>query len=152
MSDLPISVVEDFIKLFKGDLLGTGSAREVYELATDPTKVLKIEIAKCSFQNANEWQIWQLVTGTKLEKYFAPCSMISPCGTVLIMAKTEPLRSKNIVMPDIITDLKIENFGMLKGKPVCHDYGISLHRMMYFATKRNKVRDIKFKKGDGYTR
>lgn len=111
--------------LLCGDLMGRGSAREVFELRTNPEYVIKIEQKGGSFQNACEWEIWSFVRGDRLEKWFAPCEMISNCGVMLVQRKVQPLRRPELPkrLPEFLCDLKPENFGMFEGRFVCCDYG-----------------------------
>jgi hypothetical protein len=50
---------------------------------------------------------------------------LSPRGFWLIQAKTTPLKGKDFPkrIPAIFADTKDTNWGMYKGRPVCHDYG-----------------------------
>ena len=125
----PESIKVDFIDLFLGKYLGGGTAREVYTYQLDETKVLKIEYASASFQNAREWQIWHDLKDAKdYAQWLAPCHWISPCGMVLIQSRTLPAREKDLHdrMPAFITDMKRANYGMLNGRLVCHDYGTAI--------------------------
>lgn len=119
------SIISDFGYLFAGERLGVGIGREVYVLATDPTKVIKIEMASCSFQNAMEWEVWQVLKDSDAAKWLAPCRHISPSGNVLIQDRTAPLRQDELPerMPKWLTDFKRTNYGMINGRVVCHDYG-----------------------------
>ena len=111
--------------LVLGPKLGEGSARKVYLCRMNPEYVVKVEMGGCSFQNVAEWDIWNWVRGGSLEKWFAPCEMISTCGSILVQRRTEPVRSAELPkrVPEFLTDLKVENFGMFNGRIVCFDYG-----------------------------
>lgn len=113
------------LSVLRGDFLGEGSARKVYALLTNSAYVLKIETAGRSFQNVAEWEYWKWVKGTKLEKWFAPCERISARGLLLVQRRVDPPRLAELPkkVPAFLTDLKIENFGLLDGKFVCCDYG-----------------------------
>lgn len=128
ISDWPPSVWQDFAQMFCGDTLGRGIGRQVYSLTTDPTKVVKVEMASESFQNAIEWETWKNLCDTKYAKYLAPCHWISPCGIVLIQTRVEPLRPEheNVRLPDFLSDFKRSNYGVLDGRVVCCDYGTNL--------------------------
>lgn len=108
-----------------GEQLGRGCFRTVFAL--DEERVAKVEADGDSFSNAHEWAVWREVEGTKWEKWFAPCFSIDAFGVVLIQARTTPVspaqwkRLKEV--PNFMADLKAENFGMLNGRIVCHDYG-----------------------------
>lgn len=116
----------DFFDCFCGEELGHGVGRYVHALKLDPTLVCKIEVSAYSFQNAHEWDFWQIVKDTHLAKYFAPCVRIAACGMVLIQKRTMPILPNTKMpthLPTFITDTKHENFGVYDGRVVCHDYG-----------------------------
>ncbi len=115
----------DIWSLICGKKLGRGIGRKVYEYLPDPTLAIKIEDRAGSFQNVAELQIWQAVRGTEFAKWFAPVEQISASGTALLMRRTEPVRRADLPdrLPAFFTDLKQENFGMLDGRLVVHDYG-----------------------------
>lgn len=115
-------IAMEFMRTFLGDRLGDGVDRQVYELRHSPKFVAKIEDNSRSFHNAMEWQIWQRLKDSPLEKWLAPCLDISPCGSVLIQRRTTPITSGPERMPAFLGDMKLANFGMLNGRVVCHDY------------------------------
>lgn len=101
-------------------------ARKVYVLRLNPEYVIKIESGRQSFQNVAEWEYWSWVKDTKIEKWFAPCELISTCGSMLVQRRVTPLRPNELPkrLPAFLDcDLKIENFGLIDGKFVCCDYG-----------------------------
>ena len=113
--------------MFVGDKLGDGSAREVFELQLDDTKVVKIEQGNGSFQNVVEWEIWcRYKDNPRVAKWLCPCHYISASGSMLIMSKAANLRDEEIPkrVPKFLLDHKKDNFGMLDGKVVCRDYGL----------------------------
>lgn len=116
--------------MITGDFLGEGAFRKVYAHAQDPALVVKIEEGEGHFQNVIEWSVWQQAPAD-LRRWLAPCVAISPMGTVLMQRRCEPLRASELPprVPSILTDLKISNWGLLDGRPVCLDYG--------FVTLRN---------------
>jgi hypothetical protein len=107
-------------------LIGTGIGRQVFSSAVFKDAVIKVESSAGSFQNIIEWETWQRIKETKFAKWFAPCVHISPCGSLLIMAKTVPALEYPEQMPAFLTDFKRANYGMLNGQFVCHDYGTNL--------------------------
>lgn len=127
MYNLPM-LSRELAKFMLGKKLGEGSSREVYEFKHDSEYVMKIETGEKNFQNSLEWQIWNEVLGTPLEKWFAPCLDISNNGIYLIQRKvafpSNDQYPKKI--PSIFTDTKYGNFGMLDGKFVCCDYGTTV--------------------------
>lgn len=134
--------------LFLGQKVGEGMSRSVYLLNEPDTWgrhkltggalpspssakfVVKVEDPKQGmFQNVSEWQVWEYVRSTPMEKWFAPCKAISPCGLYLIQSRVEPLRKADLPakMPAFLSDLKRENFGMLGKRLVCSDYGLVIY-------------------------
>lgn len=109
-----------------GPLLGEGAARVVFECGLNPRYVVKLENKIGSFQNICEWEMWNsLKNEAHYAKWLAPCERISVDGGFLIQRRTLPLpenkRPKRL--PVWLCDLKPENFGLLDGRVVCHDYG-----------------------------
>ena len=121
----PDMVRRDILNLFLGEYLGEGVGRRVYRYAPDDRYVVKLEYARQSFQNVLEWSTWCEVKETRWAKWFAPCFMISECGMVMLQERTEPVPQAVDLdhIPNFLTDTKRENWGMLEGRPVVHDYG-----------------------------
>lgn len=135
------TISHDLFRMVCGKRIGGGSAREVLECYLKPDCVVKIEHESYSFQNASEWQTWEAVKhAPELAKWFAPCFEISPCGTILLQARTEPIRASELPteVPHIMDDLHIGNWGMYKGHPVAHDYGYN--RLVPEKFKMKKVK------------
>lgn len=129
-------VTRDILALMLGARLGSGIARSVYVFRPNPTLVVKIEEDAGSFQNIIEWTTWNEVSDTKWAVWFAPCHHISPCGTALIQSRTHPLGTPPDKIPNFFADLKPENWGMLDGRPVAHDYGYTCLSSMGLARAR----------------
>lgn len=121
--------------LFLGEKLGEGIARKVYVFRPDPKLVVKIERASCSFQNVLEWEAWNYLCA-KHAKWLAPCRHISPCGSILLQDRADPLRvtEKTKRLPKFLIDVKRQNFGMLGDKMVCFDYGTLIHSLNLTST------------------
>lgn len=102
-----------------------GVFRNVYFSVHMPNAVFKVEAHGQHFCNVQEWKTWNEVRDTQWSGYFAPCIEISYSGNVLVMARTKPITKfpKDLKLPDFFIDVKPENFGLLKGRIVCHDYG-----------------------------
>ena len=115
----------DLFRLVVGERIGGGISREVYEFRPNNDLIIKFDTNSRSFQNVSEWETWGWVRGTRMARWFAPCVQISPCGTVLLQRRCEPLQKKQIPrkLPAFLCDFKPENFGLLEGKVVCLDYG-----------------------------
>ncbi len=137
--DLPRTVQCEFNDLMLGEKLGQGEFREVYEFRPDPSLVVKLELTDTKrFSNVHEWVIWNEVEDNpKLAKWFAPCKWISHSGSVLIQKRTEPIRRLPTMVPNLMADAKVENWGPYNGKPVMHDYGN--HSFFEQATKRFRL-------------
>lgn len=135
-------VQADVFDTLCGELLGEGAGRAVYANLLDPATVIKIETRGRSFQNIMEWELWQSQQyNPSAAKWLAPCVSISPSGIVLVQKRTEPIPKKLLPkdVPAWATDLKQENWSLLNGKPVMHDYGITL--LMDKASSRLKKAD-----------
>lgn len=119
------TLAKDIAGELVGDRIAIGQYRDVYEHATDSGLVVKLEDQQRCFCNVYEHQVWEHVRGTDLAKWFAPVIRISAAGTVLTMRRTTPIRREELPsqVPVFFTDLKLENWGLLDGQPVCHDYG-----------------------------
>jgi hypothetical protein len=120
------SLVADLYHLCAGEYLGQGISRTVHVFLPDPTWVIKFEHAGYSFQNVNEWELWNAIKTIKsVQASFAPCRLIANTGTILLQKRTTPATIKMLPkrIPVWFTDLKVSNWGMLDGRPVCHDYG-----------------------------
>tara|TARA_R110000796_G_scaffold117736_1_gene230791 strand:- start:27101 stop:27565 length:465 start_codon:yes stop_codon:yes gene_type:complete len=132
------AISRDFFGMICGDLLGQGLGREVYACAIEPTVVIKFETRARSFQNVLESECWDQVCHTALAKWFAPVINISACGTVLLMRRTMAPRPGELPdkVPSLFTDMKTENWGMLDGRPVCHDYGVTISNFSMKKTRK----------------
>ena len=114
----------DFIDLICGDLIGEGSTRKTFECFINHSYVIKIEKSGCS-QNVREYQNWSDYQYTDgVSEWLAPCHSLSRNGRVLIQRRCEPIAKSQLPekLPKFLTDLKVENFGMLDGRIVCCDY------------------------------
>lgn len=119
-------VQRDLFGLLCKERLGYGIAREVWASKVLPNSVVKVEENAGSFQNVLEWETWQRVKDTEFARWFAPCEWISANGAVLIQARTTPAAKYPDRLPVFLTDTKRANYGMHKGRFVCHDYGSHL--------------------------
>lgn len=122
----PNLIAHDLFHMLAGPKLGGGMSRTVYDWNLIKNAVVKFEQPDY-YQNVCEWQTWSRIKDTELAKWFAPCLDISPCGRVLIQAKTKPIQGRlPEKLPAFFTDIKWDNFGIYKGRVVCHDYGLHL--------------------------
>jgi hypothetical protein len=123
------TVTRDMFGIMVGEKIGYGIGREVFEVRGDSTKVIKFETTAGSFQNIIEWETWQDVCATPQAKWLAPCVRISANGAILVMERTAPIPPQFKLpthVPAFLSDFKRENYGLLKGRLVCHDYGTNL--------------------------
>jgi hypothetical protein len=117
-----------------GRRLGSGINRDVFVCALDPTLVVKVEpdVEHRSFANVLEHGNWEAFCDTKeVAKWLAPCVRMSPCGLILLQKRVTPLRRSELPerVPNFLTDLKLENFGLYEGRVVCCDYSIMITRI-----------------------
>jgi len=143
MSNLDIGM--EAFNLFCGKLLGQGIDRKTFVLATDPAFVVKVEEdeRRLRFQNILEWQVWCAATdvGKEATQWLAPCVHLSPDGRILIQRRTQPLildkRPKK--MPVWLSDFKADNYGMLDGRVVAHDYGLNMPLLYGLYSKAKRI-------------
>lgn len=132
------TVSRDLLALCCGDHLGSGVGRDVYVFNPNPEWVIKFETTAGSFQNIREYESWWQVAGTEFVSWLAPVHFISPCGTVLLQSKTTPIQEGMYPehIPAVFTDIARRNWGLLNGRPVCHDYGFLLTTFNLKKTKK----------------
>ncbi len=121
----------DMAQLLFGDFIGRGASRSVYQCAFDETLIVKIDEWSGNNANALEWATWRhLADQPTYSRWLAPCIAISPRGDLLLQRKTSPISTgkEPKMLPAWLCDVKPENFGLLKGKVVCHDYN-TLHML-----------------------
>lgn len=135
------TISRDFFRLFCGVKIGEGMSRAVHACSVRPDLVVKIETAAGTFQNAVEWETWTQLKDTPSARWLAPCEHISDCGTVLLQRRTDPMKAGQEPgkMPVFLSDFKRDNYGVLDGRIVCHDYGTSLVISHGASTRLKKV-------------
>lgn len=116
----------DLVNLVCGPQLGRGAYRTVFECRLNPAWVIKHD-TRDNHSNIFEFSLWRELEGTPLGKWLAPVEWLSNDGFWLIQRKTEPIRASELPdkIPALFCDMKVSNWGMLDGRPVCHDYGNS---------------------------
>ena len=128
-------VFEDAFNLLCGKKLGEGVDREVFECRLRPELVVKVEADRVhrSFANPREMQIWQNWQYHKpTARWLAPCEYLSPDGRILLQRRTQPISPTDGLpdrLPAFLTDIKTDNFGLLDGRVVCHDYSFVLENL-----------------------
>lgn len=122
-------MLSDFIDMWCGKFVGSGSSRMVYEFTLNKTLVVKIDHTNGGFFNVAEWDTYHNIKNShpKLAKYLAPCIQISNAGKVMLQQKTECIRSSQLPksIPFFLADTKLQNWGKLGNKVVCHDFANS---------------------------
>jgi hypothetical protein len=127
------SLNRDMWELMCSDMIGQGCSRKVFLSKLDTSLVVKVEEAGRSFNNIREWELWEDVRHDKnATRWLAPCINISLCGSILIQKKTAVVSKRRYpkkVPKWLVSDSKYQNWGLLDGKVVCHDYAHHLaHR------------------------
>lgn len=132
-----VRLLRDMQTLLCGERIGYGSTRTVYQFYPNDALVLKIEQGFQSFANIIEWETWQYFKNTPLSGWFTPCHSISARGQLLLQYRVEPVRLEEMPkkVPKCIGDLKVKNFGRLKGRIVACDYGLA-HNHLRAADRR----------------
>jgi hypothetical protein len=116
------------IKNVCGEKLGHGLYRDVYILKQDPRFVVKVDNGTFNgdFTNVTEWRNYINNREWKwLEKWLAPCEMITESGKLLFQVRVDQSRPKKDFpkeIPVLFTDLKYSNFGWIGKQFVCCDY------------------------------
>lgn len=138
VDELGTNTLRDWFTCALGSKLGGGIGRQVHVYDLNPRYAMKVE--RNGFQNSIEWEIWRAVKTTQYAKWFAPCRHISGLGTILLMDRTVPAPRSAFPkkVPEFLGDLKYSNFGLLRGKLVCHDYGTVTNFLAGFT--RTKIR------------
>lgn len=133
----------EFLAFFVGGKIGKGVSRSVFEYRPcSSSHVVKIEMGAHSFQNAMEWEAWDVLRNTPFAKrWLAPCTQISECGSFLVQERTFPVGDnfkwpKKI--PKVLVDRKRQNFGLLNGKLLCHDYGTLVFALLQDSGRAQK--------------
>ena len=146
MSDFNFTPVQNEMNdLFVGKEIARGTYRTVFQNALNDDLVVKIDTGTSkTFCNVIEWEMWHELKKSKWAQWLAPCVAISYSGSVLIQKKTTPLRRMPLRLPSFFSDVKSENFGMYRGRVVCHDYG---NNSVFVLVKKN-IRMMRVKDSD----
>jgi len=116
---------------FFGELIGEGDHRRVYAVKGTNDYVFKVAKPRSIWANFAEYDFWDAMKNTALEKYIAPCQSISPGGRILCMRRAARLARPCEVpkmLPRCFSDTHRGNIGILDGKAVVIDYGIHAAR------------------------
>lgn len=119
---------EDAFNLLCGKLLGEGIHRKVFECKLRDDLVVKVEFETDyrPFANVLEMRFWNDHEHCKkVADWLAPCEFMSPDGRVLLQQRARPIVDADVLpaqVPSFLSDLKLENFGIIAGRVVCLDY------------------------------
>lgn len=123
---------EDAFNLLCGRLIGEGIHRKVFRCRIRDDLVVKVECDENwrYFGNVHEMKFWNdHEHQPHIVKWLAPCEYLSPDGRIMLQKRTIPLRDGDEIpdkLPSFLTDIKRENFGLIDGKIVCHDYAMTI--------------------------
>ena len=123
---------EDAFNLMCGKKIGEGAHRDVFEYRMNTSMVVKVEndLPWRYFANVLEMHFWSDHQNyKKVADWLAPCRWLSPDGLILLQDKCRPLNKEDKLpdkLPGCLTDVKIDNFGMLGRKLVCFDYAMTI--------------------------
>jgi len=126
---------EEAFNLLCGEKLGSGIHRTVYECRIRPDLVVKVENDNYRvFANVMESKFWDDNQFSKaIAKWLAPVEFLSPDGRILLQRRVQPLVAglKNMPekLPAFLTDIKLDNFGILDGNLVCVDYAFTIQNV-----------------------
>lgn len=126
-----------------GKKLGNGKSRDVYVHPDDESLVIKVlkntNRPDLKVQNKNEWEIWDMIKGTKYEKYFCPCIEISDCGKYLTAKRAQRAKHPVKFPKELQCDGDIkwkQNSGIYNDNTVIIDYG---HPKLFNHIKKLKL-------------
>jgi hypothetical protein len=136
-------IFKGIAELLCGKRLGSGCSRTVFQCKVDRSLVVKIEEdPEWHHQNIMEWEVWQHVEyNKKINKWFAPCIALSPCGRILLQKKVKfrDVSTYPAKIPAFFTDFQATNYGFLGKQFVCSDYGLMLHDVGLGSKRLKKV-------------
>jgi hypothetical protein len=135
------NIIIDAFSFMLGEKLGEGETRAVYDYVLDPNWVVKIA-KRHPNDNVLEFDIWHLVKNMQESKWFAECKWLSPSGHLMLQRKTKPLSKLPDLLPNVFTDIHLNNFGKIGNQVVCHDYAFTLVRLIYLT----KIKLVDWKK------
>lgn len=119
--------MKSLLECFVGKVIGEGSERTVFASRYDPNVVIKVGKGY-STQNAVEASTWDRFKDyPKISKWIAPVLQRSADCRVIVQRRTSTLVKPPAKIPDFLGDLKVQNFGLLDGQVVAHDYGLGIY-------------------------
>lgn len=128
---MELETYQDAFNLLCGDKIGGGAHRTVFACRLLPNMVVKVEDEHWRyFANMKEMTFWcDHRHYRKVGDWLAPCEFMSPDGRILLQRRIDPLPLSYEMpekMPAFLTDFKRENFGLMDGRLVCMDYGMTI--------------------------
>lgn len=135
---------DELFRFVRGTKLGQGRYRTVYAFTPDQSLVLKHDNMD-NYSNISEMDVWEAARGTKWERWLAPCLWISGLGIWMLQKRTTPIEKTQLPkkVPGFLADLKDDNWGVLNGRVVCHDYGN--HRALKMALEVSTLQPAKWR-------
>lgn len=127
-----LPIFYDLFNMVCGEKIGAGIHRTVYECKIRPEFVVKVDHNTDfrDFANVREQKFWDDNQYYQpVAKWLAPCEFLSPDGRVMLQMKCDKIPTDFELpekLPTFLTDVKRENFGILKGQLVCFDYALHI--------------------------
>lgn len=119
-------LMKEFMECFAGKLIATGQDRHVFAHKFDDSLVIKLQTAYGT-QNAVECSTWERHKSyPDVAKWLAPVVSRSSSMRVIVQKRTMPMLEAPKQLPNFLTDHKVQNYGLLNNKVVCHDYGLGI--------------------------
>lgn len=123
---ITVPAAKSILECFMGPMIGSGVSRRVFSCKADPSLVIKIG-GGFDTQNAVEAAVWDRFSeNNRVNKWLAPIVARSADLRVIVQKRTKPVIKPPTKIPDFLGDLKVQNFGMLDGRLVAHDYGLGI--------------------------
>ena len=101
--------------------LGEGKHRRTYVHPDDETLVIKV-IKTDRSKNLDEFRNCRLINRSGMGHWIAQVIELLDGGNVLVMERVVPLTRPPDEIPKFFRDTRVSNWGLLNGRPVCHDY------------------------------
>jgi len=117
-----------FVSLISTAPFASGSAREVFDVPSDPSVVIKRGRNIYPGSNMVEWIIWSAIKTSPLAATFGECRSISETGQYLMMERLDDLAQSDLAdiprIPVWTNDRKPNAFGKAGGRIKLRDYGM----------------------------
>ena len=130
-----------------GERVGSSKRVVVYVYKPDPRYVIKVPTKKENGHNKTEFLNGQTLIDAGLGDWIAPCRLEQGC---IVMERTEPMTVDDLpesVPACLKVDATMDNFGLINGRPVMHDYHmLEMHKgkeLVSLDTERNRQERIR---------